>query len=61
MKCQKVPTQKVCSGNTNPYSPWACASYCWAKQLAVRYGKINAYTFQDPPMSPVPQGTNLDW
>ena len=56
-----MPTQKVCSGNTNPYSPWARASYRWAKQLAICYGTINAYTFQDPPMPPVPQGTNPDW
>eukprot|EP00957_Ditylum_brightwellii_P174897 13317153-Ditylum_brightwellii.AAC.1 len=36
---EKMPTQLMSSGSSNPYSPWARASYCWANQLAIYYGK----------------------
>eukprot|EP00957_Ditylum_brightwellii_P084485 6424493-Ditylum_brightwellii.AAC.1 len=47
--------------NNNPYSPWARASYCWAKQLAIHYGTIDPYTYKDPKMLSVFPGTKPDW
>ena len=61
MVMKKVRTQLISSGSNNPYSPWARASYCWAKQLAIRYGTIDPYTYEDPKMLPVPPGTKPDW
>eukprot|EP00957_Ditylum_brightwellii_P035558 2696064-Ditylum_brightwellii.AAC.1 len=29
--------------------------------MAIHYGAINPYTFEDPKMPPVPPGTNPDW
>eukprot|EP00957_Ditylum_brightwellii_P174889 13316745-Ditylum_brightwellii.AAC.1 len=61
MAMKKVPTQLILSSSNTPYSPWAKASCCWAKQLAIRYGTIDPYTYKDPKMLPVPPGANPDW
>eukprot|EP00957_Ditylum_brightwellii_P143494 10931516-Ditylum_brightwellii.AAC.1 len=61
MAMKKVPTQLISSGSNNTYSPWARASYCWAKRLAIHYGTIDPYTYKDPKMPPVLPGTNPDW
>jgi len=61
MMPKKVPSLKISSGSYNAYSPWARASYCWAKQMAICYGVIDPYTFEDPEMPAVPPGTNPDW
>eukprot|EP00957_Ditylum_brightwellii_P138973 10592595-Ditylum_brightwellii.AAC.1 len=49
------------SGSSNPYSPWSCASFCWNKQLAIRFGKIDPYTDSDPLMPLPPSGTKEQW
>eukprot|EP00957_Ditylum_brightwellii_P197373 15037522-Ditylum_brightwellii.AAC.1 len=61
MAMKKVPTQLISSGSNNPYSPWARASYWWAKQLAIKYGTIDHYNYKDPKIPPVLPGTNPDW
>ena len=61
MKAKRNKTQKVPSGNNNPYSPWARASFRFAKQLAIRYGKLNPFTTADPIMPPPPPEVDKRW
>eukprot|EP00957_Ditylum_brightwellii_P029450 2225769-Ditylum_brightwellii.AAC.1 len=61
MAMKKVPTQLILSDSNNPYSLCARASYCWAKQLAIRHGTIDPYTYKDPKMPPVLPGAKPDW
>eukprot|EP00957_Ditylum_brightwellii_P176012 13403183-Ditylum_brightwellii.AAC.1 len=49
------------SGSSNPCSLWSRASFCWNKQLAIRYWKLDPYTDSNPPMPPPPRGTKEQW
>eukprot|EP00957_Ditylum_brightwellii_P208499 15357754-Ditylum_brightwellii.AAC.1 len=61
MAMKKVPIQLISSGSNNTYLLLESASYCWAKQLAIYYGTIDPYIFEDPKILPVLPGTKPDW
>eukprot|EP00957_Ditylum_brightwellii_P091205 6943601-Ditylum_brightwellii.AAC.1 len=61
MQAKKVNVMKLPSGSNNPYSPLARASFCFAKQLAIHYGKLNPFNTADPIMPPPPPGTDKRW
>eukprot|EP00957_Ditylum_brightwellii_P082585 6279692-Ditylum_brightwellii.AAC.1 len=60
-KAKKLKTRKIAQGSSDPYSPWARASFKWAKQLAIHFGTLNPYTTKDHPMPEPLATTKSEW
>ena len=50
----KITVKKRPQGTNDPHTAWAKASFNFAKQMAIRYGKLDPRTTPDPPMPPLP-------
>ena len=52
LKPVKIKVKKRPQGTKDPHTAWAKASFNFAKQLAIRYGKLDPRVTADPPMPP---------
>ena len=48
MNALVTKVQVINQASTDPSSNWAKARYCWVKQLAIRFGKIDIKKYRDP-------------
>ena len=61
LKPVKIKVKKRPQGTNDPYSEWSKASFNIAKQLAIRYGKLDPRCEPDPPMPPREEKNNDDY